>query len=282
MPKFIPHYSFEPLNNVDRPFYFGIGGMGDFLLLMSTWYDTNGDQEVSPDVIFVCNDMKAIRELSKKFARVNRFWFYPRKAFSLSPNCWHEIHQHKFCCGTGVTPAKFDYVGEWIKCGTCFPDRGCFSYYGVKEHPFFCRPLVPNEDFIVIQPFGGGDDPTKKKEIPIDEIHRITSRAYDNNRQNVIFIGSKADAKMMPINPYNDGSARWITDIGEAYEKIRECHSFYGADSWGKTVACFAGKQTFVYPNQYAEGAGPMDLFNHPIDPGDYVFLEGWKIEVME
>ena len=276
-------YGFEPLNVVDNPFYFGIGGMGDFLLLMSTFYDGNKRYEVSPDVIFVCNDVTAIRKLAKKFDRINRFWFYPRKAFNIGEQQWHEIHQHHLCQGTGVTPAKFDYVGEWIKCGTTFPDRGCFSFYGVKEYPYFCHPTESDEKYFVIQPFGGCDDSTKRKEIPGYALDQITTKAYDDGCK-VIFIGSPKDAAKLPINDMakESGQARWVTDIGEAYELIRACHTFYGADSWGKTVACFAGKQTIVYPNLYAPGRGPMEMFNHPVDPGDYIFLEGWKLEVLD
>ena len=268
---------FEPIKVVQNKFYFGIGGIGDFLLLMSTFYDTIDDRT---DVIFVANNIATIRELSKKFPKVERFWFFPRKAFVPTPYLWNEIVNHKGCLGTGVTPKEFNYVGDWIECGK----SNVFSYYGVKHNPIFARSIDPIEDYICIQPFGGADDPTKKKEISPEEVQRLILDAWDYGYK-VKLIGSKKDAEKLQLNRTTPDleweKAVWVTDICESYELIRGCKKFYGADSWGKTVACFAGKNPTVYDNQYSEGYGPMELFNHPVDPGNYVFLIGWDLEVI-
>ena len=268
--------TFAPLEVVENKFYFGIGGMGDFLLLMSTFYD---DIEDDTDVIFVCNSTKAIREMAKIFPKVARFWFFPRKQFYITPGMWSLITANPLCQGTGVTPKNFDYVQDWIKCGIT---SNVFEYYGVKEHPVFALPF-PGSKYVVIQPFGGGDDSTKKKEISQDNLGEITTKAYDDGNR-VVFVGSPADASKMPINELalESGQARWETDISKSYELIRGCEAFYGADSWGKTVACMAGKPTYVYENIYEKGKEPIDLFNHPVDPGNYVFLLPWKIERVE
>ena len=266
--------SFPPLEVIENKFYFGLGGMGDFLLLMSTFYD---NIESNTDVIFVCNNVNTIKEMSELFPMVNRFWFYPRKAFFISEPLWESIVSHDLCLGTGVTPAKFDYVRDWIKCGK----TNVFLYYGVKENPMFASPTQTADKYIVIQRYGGGDDPTKKKELPADFLNQITIKAHEDGNK-VIFMGSRQDAENMPLNRWalESGQARWVINISNTFNAIRGCEAFYGTDSWGKTVACLAGKKTIVYPNQYEEGRKPMDLFNHPVDPSDYVFLEGWKIRM--
>jgi len=267
--------SFPPLDVIENKFYFGIGGMGDFLLLMSTFYD---DIEANTDVIFVCNNTKSIREMSKLFPMVETFWFFPRQAFFLSENMWERIVSHPLCSGTGVTPKKFNYVEDWIECGK----TNVFDYYGVKENPMFAHPtnhlLVTKEDYIVIQPYGGSDDATKKKEMPKCEVENLVYK-YGWNGITTYLIGSESDkttmGELQNLKGYE--TYKWITDIEEAFTAIRGCSEFYGADSWGKTVACFAGHKTWVYENEYINTT-PMEIFNHPVDPGNYVFLIGWDL----
>jgi len=268
--------SFPPLEVIENKFYFGIGGLGDFLLLMSTFYD---DIESNTDVIFVCNNIKPIQEMSKLFPLITRFWFFPRKAFFPNEPLWKSIVSHPLCVGTGVTPKEFNYVGDWIECGK----TNVFDYYGVIEHPKFCRPIKTSEKYIVIQPYGGADDSTKKKEIPKYEVENLVYK-YCWNGQKVYILGSKSDkiklGKLENLKGYDN--YEWITNIKEAFGTIRGCQTFYGADSWGKTVACFAGKGTTVYANIYNDERSPMDMFNHPTDPGDYVFLNGWNLEMIK
>lgn len=229
---------------------------------MSTFYD---NVESNTDVIFVANNMGTIRKMSNLFPKVSKFWFFPRKAFTPSPGMWEIIVRHQLCIGTGVTPKNFDYVGDWIECGK----TNVFDYYGVKRHPLWAKSNSQfkfNSDYTVIQPFGGADDPTKTKMIPDEAVEKLW---YDSEKHGCFLIGSKNDANRLP-------QYAWVTDIEEAFNLILGCHTFYGADSWGKTVACFAKKETYVYPNVYDRD--PHKLFNHNIDPGDYVFLNGWDL----
>ena len=274
--------NFPILDVIDNRFYFGIGGMGDFLLLMSTFYDKEMKKlrdsptgYVGPDVVFVCNNIHVIKEMAKEFPLIDRLWFYPRKSFLADQLMWENIITDEHCWGTGVTPKDFNYIKDWIECGK----SDVFEYYGVKEHPEFAKPIKPRH-FIVIQPFGGADDTTKKKEIPQQDIHKITEQAYEDGLR-VIFIGSEKDKDNLPLNKLalESGQAHWVTDIRRAMPAIRGCCAFYGADSWGKTLACMAGKKTAVYKSKYS--FPPEEQFGHYKDPGNHVFLDGWDI-IME
>lgn len=140
---------FEPIEVIENPFYFGIGGIGDFLLLMATFYD---DVDDNTDVIFVCNSVNAIRAVSTQFPKIHRFWFYPMSAFNRTTEMWRLITRSNLCKGTGVTPKAFKYVEDWIECG----NSNVFDYYGVIEHPKWCEKTT-TLDHITIQPNGGAD-----------------------------------------------------------------------------------------------------------------------------
>lgn len=241
-----------------RPFYYGQGGIGDFLLLMSTFYDDIEQDEVN--VFFPANNVSPITKLTEMFPKVYRF--YIPSGPIMDPSSWSAIENNPLCLGTGVTPKGFNYIQDWIECGK----SNVFDYYGVKRSPDWAKSNATHNS-VVIQPFGGADDPTKKKEIPRKDIYSIIDA---HGEKNITFMGSEEDTKKYP-------RYRWITDFAESFDHIKQASKFYGCDSWGKTLAGLANVPTKVYPNQYNK---PLEqIFGHPKDPSDYVFLEGWGFD---
>lgn len=254
------------LGNVDNEFYFGIGGIGDFLLLMSTFYDDCEQDQY--DVVFVCNDMNTIRKISKLFPKIRRYWFFTKSAFYCDEGLWDRISLYKLCMGTGVTPKNFDYVKDWIECGK----SNVFDYYGVNKHPKWVEQMVSHpadKPLVVIQPFGGANDPTKRKCISqIDLVEEIIG--YESNGFEVILLGSEKDkTRYLGLHDMN-----WVVDFFDSWAAILIADYFIGCDSWGKTLAGLAGVPTRIYPNQYS--AQLEDIFGHHTDPSDYVFLKDW------
>lgn len=254
------------LDNVTNKFYFGIGGIGDFLLLISTFYDN-----ITPltDVVFVCNNTNIIREVSKTFDKVCNWWFYPRQAFVANSAMWETITSMENCVGTGVTPKGFDYIKDWIKCG----DSSVFAYYGVNKSPMWASPVKHPKEFVMIQPYGGDNDATKIKEIPKEQVLRLVD-TYHNRDIDVYLIGSDADKKK-----FGELEDLWVTDIKSAIHYIKRAQQFIGTDSWGKTLAGLAGIQTVVYKNKY--NGSLNDIFGYHVDPGNYVFLYGWDFLIV-
>lgn len=260
--------SFKALTeSLDKPFYFGIGGIGDFLLLMATCYDSFDEHtDHDTDVVFVCNNIKAMRKFTALplFNRVSKFWLYPRQAFYPTPQIWDQIKNNPLCLGTGVTPKRFDYIGDWIECGK----SSVFEYYGVDKTPRWAS-RKPETNLVVIQPFGGADDQTKIKAIPYEEL--ITEiKNYTNTGFNIKLLGSESDVHRYPgIHDYD-----WVIGFEDSVNTILKCNRFIGSDSWGKTLSGLGGIPTKIYPNQYPR---PIEeIFNHPVDPSDYVFLKDW------
>jgi hypothetical protein len=265
---------FPILNVIEKPYYFGIGGIGDFLLLMSTFYD-NVQSGVNTDVIFVANNVNQINRIAHLFPLINKFWLYPRKAFDTSEIMWNEITKSGSCLGTGVTPQKFDYIRDWIKCG----ETNVFDYYGVKKNPAWARRIGFTSDSVVIQPFGGDGDATKKKEISFDCLIK-EMRVAESLDHSIVLIGSKEDTMVYPqldMQRWNKYGVRWVVDFKQTFDEIIRCKYYVGTDSWGKTLSGLSGVSTKIYPNEYDK---PLeDMFGHPVDPSDYVFLTNWGFE---
>jgi hypothetical protein len=260
---------FEPLEVIENPFYFGIGGIGDFLLLMATCYDEIMESQVKTDIVFVCNNVNVIRRVACEFPSVCKFWFYPNSAFPKTPEMWASIRNHRLCRGTGVTPKNFDYVADWIECGK----TNVFDYYGVTRNPRWASAIETDDSILCIQPRGGADDKSKRKEIPISDLEAmIDANAF---HREIVLIGSLADkTELSGMDTSFVPENCWAIPFNDAFKAILSCDEFISCDTWGKTLAGLAGKPVHIYPNQYP--ADIETIFNHPVDPSDYVFLKDW------
>lgn len=281
---------FDLLESIDDPFYFGIGGIGDFLLLMSTFYDDVEDQAVR--VVFVPNSQKLpISDFFYLFPKIKKFHLWPRASFATDKETWDAIEKAG-CKGTGVTPKNFEYIKDWIECGK----TSVFEYYGVKRHPKWAKDLcilsATTGNNIVIQPKGGSDDITKVKSISPPQRILVYLKANVQVQGNLsvwpdtTFIGSKQEmddfyTEIMQKSAYiGFETYRRITSIKEAIQSIADCDKFFGCDSWGKTLAALCGKEVTVCANKYSNA--PEVLFGHWKDPGDYVFLDKWGFTIVE
>lgn len=248
----------------DNKFYFGIGGMGDFLLLMSTFYD---NIEANTEVVFVCNNVNTAKEMSKEFPLVSRWWFFPRKAFNMSPDTWKNITS-KHCHGTGVTPANFDYVNEWIKCGQ--HPKGVFGYYGVDPRPYWAKNIISNDPpHITIQPQGGKDS-NRISRINNEDLTKLVSDCNDHGYR-VFLIGSNSDIQNIGVIP---GSS-WVVNFEDSLRIIKGAIAHIGVNSWVKTMSGLIGIPTYIWKSEYIRP--PKEVFGVDYDPSDTVFLSpGW------
>jgi len=259
----------------EENYYFGIGGIGDFLLLLSTFYD---DVEEIVNVVFVANNVIPIKNLSNFFPLI-RLFLYDRTAFIANKETWEVIKNNKQCLGTGATPKDFNYIGDWNDCGK----TDVFKYYGVKRVcDWATTEIISLNPVVVLQPFGGSEDRTKVKSLSFKEIDSICKKY---NGKHMLVIGTRGEIESFNgVLAKNDSDKNFISvssDIRQAFELILSCHEFIGVDSWGKTLAALGGKKHItVYANLYT--TDPMQLFGQEIDPGDYVFLRNWGFNFSE
>lgn len=257
------------LSNVESKFYFGIGGIGDFLLLMSTFYD---DIKENTDVVFVCNNVSAIREMSRQFSQVKNWWFYPRSSFHSSPIFWEAIIGKDGFLGSGVTPRQFMYINDWIKCG----DSNVFDYYGVRKDCKWASPIETlYNKHIVIHPCGGKDQ-NRISRIPIEYIQKIIKKF--GNDYEIILIGCEKDeieyggviGRDHPLY-----GAKWLAhELELATHYIRSAEFVIAVNSWVKSYSGIAGIKTYIYPSSYIRD--PQKAYGWHKDPADTVFLDNW------
>jgi hypothetical protein len=260
---------------------------------MATFYNDIKNGEV--DVVFVANNMKSTQRLTSSpksneslrrdfFPKINRFWFYPQKAFPYDPTIWKFLATDKRLRGTGVTPKLFEYKNDWNECGK----TDVFNYYGVQRELHTIRrwPAGSRNATIVIQPFGGADDPTKVKQLSKVLLNQLVNKRFKN--YSIIFIGSTSDIEEMQAIDWDTRSdraeIRYCIDIKEAVNHIRGCSRFIGTDSWGKSCAALTGlKPSFieVYKNKYTNRT-PHEMFGQDTDPGDFVFLRNWGFSILD
>lgn len=257
------------INSMKNKFYFGIGGIGDLLLLMSTFYDDVKWPKDKIDVLFIANNVTPVKEIAKAFPNITNFVVYPRGAFDVSVENWNLLFNNPKCLGTGVTPKNFHYISEWVKVGQ---ESSVFDEYLVVKNPKWADGGKSN--LTVIQPYGGADDKTKIKEIPDGELVKLIKKT----KIPFVIIGSKSDIERVKrLNLVGYVNTVYVTDLLVSFNMIKSCSTFYGADSWGKTLAIMSGARTIVYPNRYL--VSPQEMFGHGKDPGDYIFLDGWGFE---
>jgi hypothetical protein len=252
------------LESCDKKFYYGCGGVGDFLLLMATFYDDIKKNEV--DVVFGANNCNTILNISKLFPKVRLFRIYPLNGVHTGYD-WNMIIDNNNCCGTGVTPEQFNYIEDWVKCGK----SNVFDYYGIsRKVKWFNRfdSILPV--YITVQPVGGRDS-NRISLMPKEFIEKLVEDYGDEYQ--VCLIGSKENIKDYGLVE----GAVWITDFEDSIHRILGSHHHYSVNSWTKTFSGLMGIPTTIYPSTYV--VPPEVLFNGKKDPSDYVFLDNWGFD---
>lgn len=247
----------------NNPFYFGIGGAGDFLLLLSTFYENIERDDA--DVLFVATSPNQIQQFSKLFPMVRKYWIYPRSAFSPTKNTW-DIITYRNCKGTGATPKEFDYINDWIECGK----SNVFDYYGVKkltEKTFTKYTSVFGH--ITVQLVGGKDN-NRVSRIPNEVVKNLAEFYRKYKKLKTYLIGSTKDRENIGIIE----GANWITTFEESIHMLLGSYRHYSVNSWSKTFTGLMDIPTVIYPSKYL--APPEKVYGHHKDPADYVFLDGW------
>ena len=230
--------------NVDvlEKFQLGNGGIGDFLLSLSTFYDNIPDDQ-KVNVIFLANTPEHIKELYKLFPKLGKVL--------IIQNDWqllHELFTHKNCIGTGILPQAL-YYPQWSKVNI-------FKDYKVKEFPKFTQ-LIKAEKLadkskkqLFLQVTGSKTEGSNKiRRIPDKEIETI----YRDYKDWLIIRSEE------------------FSSIEETLEVIKGSDLVIGCDSFAKTWSAMCGIKTIVYDNVYNNNY--LDNFIDKTDAGHYIFI---------
>src|ERR1035437_2057584 len=98
-------------NKIGLPFLFGVGGIGDALLLMS---DGKYDDNEELGLVFWANKPEQIKELIQLFSHIKRSVISSNYIYHLlSQQYYTQIITDSKCISTGHIPKNLRYVEEW-------------------------------------------------------------------------------------------------------------------------------------------------------------------------
>jgi len=242
--------------------YYHFGGVGDALLLLSTFYENSPEQTI----VSFANSIPALKSFFKAFPKLNHIYFLqiPEDPI-LNSYVRNLLPGFSNVLGNGVTPTD-SYESEWNE------EINIFKDYGVNKNPKWCKDFEAKnlEDFqVTIAPMGSNFGMFKSKRNIIDPdnwgkiIEFLTTQKIKP-----IIIGVPTEEESFPIlsGCINKRSYSFEEQMGI----ISSSDIFIGADSWGKTFSALAGIPTIVFQPMYGN-----DLRNWK-DNSDYVFLNPW------
>jgi hypothetical protein len=236
--------NFRKNMNIDimGEYFLGNGGIGDFLLLLSTFYDDIPEDQKA-NVIFLANNPEHIKELYKLFPKLGKVL--------IIKNDWqllHELYTHKNCIGTGILPLNLHYA-KWHKVNI-------FKEYKVKEFPEFVKLFEPQREAqkqLVLQQFGSQVEGNQKQ-------RSLTQETVDQIKNEF------SDYLIQTIPVYNNSLS-----LSQIFSMIRGSDLVIGCDSFAKTWSAMCGIKTIVYDNIYINNY--LDNFIDKVDAGHYVFI---------
>jgi len=228
-------------------YYLGNGGIGDFLIFLSTFYDA----VKSANVIFLANDPNSIIEIMDMFPKIkNKLVFY--NDFSLLK----EVYYNPNCIGTGILPKNLNY-NSWYKVDI-------FKEYGVKQFPEFMNLFPPKKidskkKQIFIQSSGSRIDGSGKKRLMKNSIKKQILKVYEKE------IFGHVNCSEYSYKNYS---------LNEIFSLIRGSDIVFSVDSFAKTVSAMSKIKTIVYDSIYSKDY--LAFFKDNIDYGHYVFIFPW------
>ena len=283
------------ISNFSHGYYFGIGGIGDLLLLLSSFYENyyflHDSRENDIGIIFWANNPKATKQIfdnhfpGLKCLVTQNYLGYPQ-----AKSYYDDIVNGKGFLGKAHIPDNFNYVNEWITVDNVFTNYGirknifvtnmfkkCFNY-----NPYANENGFEWVDRVVVQPCSLSQESYKKKYITK---HYIQELFLKYNNDYISFIGSESDREKV-LHDYADIISEkpikdipFYTNLQSEFQLIVGASEVHSCDSWAKTLSRLCNIQTTYY---VSEKIGDYKkIFGVDYDPGDNVFLKNWEMNIV-
>lgn len=286
---------FQDIGKKIGKFYFGIGGIGDLFLLLSSYYDTyydswfkkrkNGYEDEDISLVFWANNPSLIKEILKHIPNhkhvlvTENFLNKPQLAMKY----YDQIANDSMFQGKGHIPDNLRYIEEWVKV------ENVFEHYNLTRYPQFVRSLFYDESIyeqllaphMVIQPYSYDDNniADKKREIKSKNLRTIFED-FPVGKEYGAIVGSPREQQWFRENaPMNNSAYHFTGNIIEAIKYVVTCEHVYAVDSWAKTVAGLAGVPTTYYTYL----ADQKEIFpTIGYDPSDNIFIKNWNFKIID
>lgn len=270
-------------DKIQLPFLFGIGGIGDFLLLMS---DGKYDWDMSENLglIFWANNPVVIKELATLFPKIKKTIITPNYIngeVRKTHQYFDEIISDKLFLTKAHIPDNLDYINEWYNCNV-------FKKYNIRRYPDWVvdwtilNKIDSEVEYSIYAPTGGSSDTDwKKKHIKKELFLKLLDE--DETPKRFVISTEKElneiygyDFIQLELNKRNVGlflDRRF--DV--LFSLIGKAKKVYSVDSWVKTFSAFANKPTILIESFYEKS--PFTAIGLDKDPGDCIFIENWGFE---
>ncbi|HTR40267.1 MAG TPA: glycosyltransferase [Pseudomonadales bacterium] len=243
------------------PFYAHLGGAGDALLLMASFYDHK------PDAVLFSypNSVGGAKALFDAFPKLSKIYFLPQHIDPFFHTILRfSVLELKNCLGAGTTP-KYGYDDEWKA------TLDIEKKYRINKSPQWAADFCKNSGSrrIALAPKGSlAGMVGSKRNIILPEywprvIEHILNRGYEP-----VILGVPSEAREFPALPGCVDMRR--ESFPGQMRCIGECAGLVGADSWAKTFSALANIPTVVF-----EPLKGVDIANWK-DLSDWVFIEPW------
>lgn len=272
------------LNKITKPFYFGSGGIGDALLLLSTFFDENKEQ--NEGVIFWANEIEPVKKFFNEFSKTSQrfpnglefiavmqgFGYHPQEEFQ-------QIINHPLYRGKGHIPDNLDFVNEWA--------NNADKYVSLFKKPFtalyqFGKPVLggPFEfdepQYVGIMPLGSQQDRWKNKSISTEETIRLINK-HSGFVNHVKLFGSESDKQRMPIESLKVNHPDKLFDcrglsFADVFGELLSCWKVISTDTWVKSFSALVDIKTEVIESEYLVDVKSV-FPTVGYDPADNIFL---------
>lgn len=228
------------VNNILTSYYLGNGGIGDFFMFLSTFYDNIEEA----NIVFFANNRKQIQEVASLFPKLKK-----KLILENDFNTLKEFYSDPRCIGTGILPKDLDY-NKWDKVDIV-------KEYGVNLRPKFIHELfTPHKIYdnqVFLQISGSNVEQQGKQRLLLES---TLISIYDEFDQSAI----------ITLDSLSAVSYKDIFDI------ILGSDTIVGVDSFVKTFSALGGIRTIVYDNIYSDQY--LNNFKDKRDYGHYIFID--------
>ena len=264
------------LDRYEEGFYFAVGGLGDAILLLSSFYPEDPHQ----NVLFwqAASPRLLLHEFFECFSELNSFKVVsaPRD-FHIRAEVFGEIATHPKFKGAAHTPILLDYIREW----------------GRRPMKYRCRlprrwnelrvmfPAVKTEkNYVGLGCWGSNVNVQHKlRRLSAEEFVALTKKVITQQGIPVIF-GSAKDREdfVLPEELQKGVMDLRGCPLQEAFRWLNTCRKLISVDTWYLQWARLVGTSTTVIQTRYD---APLEsIFGMPFDPSDKIFIEDWGFEI--
>ena len=260
--------STPPLDLMERflnslpPFYVHFGGIGDALLLLSTFYD----KDPGETIVSFANSKETMGGFFRSFEGLKKVYVLnmPNEP-GVHQLLRFMIHRTQKCKGMGTTPL-YEYGVEWNV------NVDIFEKYGVMKNPKWINLLNTRKTQgfqVTIQPKGSLKGMVASKQNVIDPRYWHKLLEFLSSKSiTPIILGTPNERKEYPAleGCIDERSC----DLKRQIELVASSDVVIGADSWAKTLSGLSSIPTIVFRTVRGK-----ELENWQ-DPADNVFIRPW------